>query len=132
MSAHGGSKAVLAALGANVGIAVIKFIAFLLTGSSSMLAESVHSLADSGNQGLLLLGGKRSRRRATAEHPFGFGRDRYGYGVLVARGVSRLGALSAPYGGIHKSSDPHHVESPAIAPGVLVVAISLESLSFRT
>lgn len=132
MSAHGGSKAVLAALGANIGIAVIKFIAFLLTGSSSMLAESVHSLADSGNQGLLLVGGRRSRRRATPEHPFGFGRDRYVYGFLVALVLFTVGGLFALYEGIHKISDPHHVDSPAIAIGVLVAAIVLESLSFRT
>ncbi|HST47421.1 cation diffusion facilitator family transporter [Jatrophihabitans sp.] len=132
MSAHGGSRAVLAALGANVGIAVIKFIAFLLTGSSSMLAESVHSLADSGNQGLLLLGGRRSRRQATAEHPFGYGRDRYVYGFLVALVLFTVGGLFALYEGIHKISDPHHVDSPLIAIGVLVAAIILESLSFRT
>jgi len=132
MSTHGGSRAVLAALGANIGIAVIKFIAFLLTGSSSMLAESVHSLADSGNQGLLLIGGRRSRRQATAEHPFGFGRDRYVYGFLVALVLFTVGGLFALYEGIHKITDPHHVDSPAIAIGVLVVAIILESLSFRT
>jgi cation diffusion facilitator family transporter len=132
VSAGGGSKAVLAALSANVGIAVIKFIAFLLTGSSSMLAESVHSLADSGNQGLLLLGGKQSRRRATAEHPFGFGRDRYVYGFLVALVLFTVGGLFALYEGIHKIADPHHLDSPLIALGVLVVAIGLESWSFRT
>jgi cation diffusion facilitator family transporter len=132
VSAHGGSKAVLAALGANLGIALIKFIAFLLTGSSSMLAEGVHSLADSGNQGLLLLGGRRSRRRATAEHPFGFGRDRYVYGFLVALVLFTIGGMFALYEGIHKITDPHHIDSPLIAIGVLVVAIVLESLSFRT
>ncbi|HEV2887344.1 MAG TPA: cation diffusion facilitator family transporter [Jatrophihabitans sp.] len=132
MSAHGGSKAVLAALGANLGIAVIKFIAFLLTGSSSMLAESVHSLADSGNQALLLLGGHRSRREATAEHPFGYGRDRYVYGFLVALVLFTVGGLFAVYEGIHKIADPHHLDSPQIAIGVLLVAIVLESLSFRT
>ncbi|HEX8768481.1 MAG TPA: cation transporter, partial [Jatrophihabitans sp.] len=132
MSAHSGTKAVLAALLANLGIALIKFIAFLLTGSSSMLAESVHSLADSGNQGLLLLGGRQSRRRATAEHPFGFGRDRYVYGFLVALVLFTVGGLFALYEGIHKIQEPHHLESPQIAIGVLVAAIILESLSFRT
>jgi cation diffusion facilitator family transporter len=132
MSAHSGSKAVVAALLANLGIALIKFIAFLLTGSSSMLAEAVHSLADSGNQGLLLLGGRQSRRQATAEHPFGFGRDRYVYGFLVALVLFTVGGLFALYEGIHKITDPHHVDSPQIAIGVLVVAIILESLSFRT
>jgi cation diffusion facilitator family transporter len=132
MSAHSGTKAVVAALLANLGIALIKFIAFLLTGSSSMLAEAVHSLADSGNQGLLLLGGRQSRRRATAEHPFGFGRDRYVYGFLVALVLFTVGGLFALYEGIHKITEPHHIDSPQIALGVLVAAIVLESLSFRT
>ena len=132
MSAGGGSKAVLAALGANLGIAVIKFVAFAITGSSSMLAEGVHSLADSGNQGLLLLGGKRSRRTADVEHPFGYGRDRYVYGFLVALVLFTVGGLFALYEGIHKIANPHHVDSPLIAIGVLVVAICLESWSFRT
>jgi cation diffusion facilitator family transporter len=132
VSAAGGSRAVLAALAANLGIALIKFIAFLLTGSASMLAESVHSLADSGNQGLLLLGGKRSRRLATAEHPFGFGRDRYVYGFLVALVLFSVGGLFALYEGVHKIANPHHLDSPLIAIAVLVVAIGLESWSFRT
>lgn len=132
MSASGGAKAVLAALTANVGIAVIKFIAFALTGSSSMLAEGVHSVADSGNQLLLLVGGKQSRRPANAEHPFGYGRDRYVYGFLVALVLFTLGGLFALYEGIHKITDPHHVDSPLIAIVVLVVAIALESWSFRT
>ncbi|MGI8665595.1 MAG: cation diffusion facilitator family transporter [Jatrophihabitans sp.] len=132
MSAGGGSRAVIAALLANLGIAVIKFVAFLLTSSSSMLAEAVHSLADSGNQGLLLLGGNRSRRRATPEHPFGYGRDRYVYGFLVALVLFSVGGLFALYEGIHKIADPHQLDSPAIAIGVLLVAIALESWSFRT
>jgi cation diffusion facilitator family transporter len=132
LSAGGSSKAVLAALGANLGIATIKFVAFFLTGSSSMLAEGVHSVADSGNQGLLLLGGKRASRKATPDHPFGYGRDRYVYGFLVALVLFTVGGLFALYEGIHKIHDPHELDSPAIAIGVLVVAIVLESLSFRT
>jgi cation diffusion facilitator family transporter len=132
MSASGGSRAVLAALAANLGIALIKFIAFLLTGSASMLAEGVHSLADSGNQTLLLLGGRGARRRPTPEHPFGFGRDRYVYGFLVALVLFSMGGLFALYEGVHKIANPHHLDSPAIAIGVLVVAIGLESWSFRT
>jgi len=132
MSASGGSRAVLAALAANVGIAVIKFVAFLLTGASSMLAEAVHSLADSGNQGLLLVGGRRSRRSATPEHPFGFGRDRYVYGFLVALVLFTVGGLFALYEGIEKIRHPHSLDSPAIAIGVLVAALALESWSFRT
>ncbi len=90
MSASGGTKAIVAALVANLGIAVTKFVAFLLTGSSSMLAESIHSVADSGNQGLLLVGGRRARREATPEHPFGYGRERYIYAfIVVDRAVQR-------------------------------------------
>src|SRR5450759_2919479 len=84
MSVEGGKRAIVAALLANTGIAITKFVAFLLTGSSSMLADSVHSLADSGNQGLLLIGGKRSRREATPLHPFGYGRERYVYASVVS------------------------------------------------
>jgi cation diffusion facilitator family transporter len=123
---------VLAALAANVGIAVIKFVAFLITGATSMLAEAVHSLADSGNQCLLLLGGKRSRRQATPEHPFGFGRDRYVYGFLVALVLFSVGGLFALYEGIEKIRHPHQLDSALVAVGVLVVAIGLESWSFRT
>jgi cation diffusion facilitator family transporter len=132
MSASGGSRAVVAALLANLGIAAMKFVAFLLTRSSSMLAEAVHSLADSGNQALLLLGGKRAKRAATEEHPFGYGRDRYVYGFLVALVLFTVGGLFALYEGIHKVADPHHVDSPLIAIGVLLGAIVLEGLSFRT
>src|SRR5674476_1414927 len=84
MSVEGGTRAIVAALAANIGIAITKFVAFLLTGSSSMLAESVHSVADSGNQALLLIGGKKSRRAATPAHPFGFGRERYVYAFVVS------------------------------------------------
>ena len=132
MSASGGSKAVVAALTANLSIAVIKFIAFLLTGATSMLAEAVHSVADSGNQGLLLLGGKRSRRLATPEHPFGFGRDRYVYGFLVALVLFSVGGLFALYEGVEKVLHPHHLDSPIIAVVVLLIAIGLEGWSFRT
>jgi cation diffusion facilitator family transporter len=132
MSTGGGSKAVVAALGANLGIAVIKFVAFAITGSSSMLAEGVHSVVDSGNQGLLLIGGKQARRHADAEHPFGYGRDRYVYGFLVALMLFSLGGLFALYEGIEKIRHPHHLESAIVAIVVLLVAIGLESFSLRT
>ena len=132
MSASGGTKAIFAALGANLGIAAIKFIAFALTGSSSMLAEGVHSVVDSGNQGLLLRGGRSARRRATPEHPFGFGRDRYVYGFLVALLLFTAGGLFALYEGVEKIRHPHHLDDPAIAFIVLGVAIVLESFSLRT
>lgn len=132
MSTQSGTKAVLAALGANLGIAVLKFIAFGITRSSSMLAEGVHSLVDSGNQGLLLLGGKRAGRAATDEHPFGYGRDRYVYGFLVALVLFSLGGLFALYEGVEKLLHPHKIDSPIVAIVVLVGAIGLESFSLRT
>jgi cation diffusion facilitator family transporter len=132
LSAAGGSRAVIAALSANIGIAVIKFAAFLITSSSSMLAESVHSLVDSGNQGLLLLGGNRARQAATPEHPFGYGRNRYVYGFLVALCLFSVGGLFALYEGVEKIRHPHHIKDPAVAIGVLIVAVALEGWSFRT
>ncbi len=132
MSTGGGTKAIIAALLANIGIAISKFVAFLLTGSSSMLAESVHSVADSGNQGLLLLGGKRAARSATPEHPFGYGRERYIYAFIVSIVLFSVGGLFALYEGYHKITHPEALVSPQIAIGVLVVAIGLEAYSFRT
>lgn len=132
MSSGGGTRAIIAALAANLGIAVSKFIAFLLTGSSSLLAESIHSVADSGNQGLLLVGGKRATREATPEHPFGYGRERYIYAFIVSIVLFSLGGLFALYEGYHKITHPEPIVSPLIAIGVLVVAIGLESYSFRT
>ncbi|UMP06127.1 cation diffusion facilitator family transporter [Amycolatopsis sp. EV170708-02-1] len=132
MSAGGGTKAIIAALVANAGIAAAKFTGFLITGSSSMLAESVHSLADTSNQGLLLLGQKTSQRKATRTHPFGFGRDRYFYSFIVALMLFSLGSVFALYEGIHKISHPEDLTSPLVAVGILVVAIGLESYSFYT
>ncbi|MBB1152837.1 MULTISPECIES: cation diffusion facilitator family transporter [Amycolatopsis] len=132
MSAGGGTKAIIAALAANAGIAVAKFVGFLVTGSSSMLAEAVHSLADTSNQGLLLLGQKTSKRRATKEHPFGYGRDRYFYSFIVALMLFTLGAAFALYEGIHKIIEPQPLETPVVAVVILVVAICLEGYSFLT
>ena len=132
MSAHGGTKAIIAALLANAGIAVAKFVGFLVTGSSSMLAEAVHSVADTANQGLLLLGGRTARRAATPEHPFGYGRDRYFYSFVVALLLFTLGSVFAIYEGIHKLESHEPLTSPLVAVGILVVAIGLESYSFRT
>jgi cation diffusion facilitator family transporter len=128
----GGARAVVAALGANAGIAAAKFVGFLVTGSSSMLAESVHSLADTVNQALLLLGRRTSRRRATRAHPFGFGRERYLYGFVVALLLFTLGAVFAIYEGVHKVLDPKPLESPLVAVIILVLAMVLEGFSFRT
>ncbi|MEV1145339.1 cation diffusion facilitator family transporter [Micromonospora sp. NPDC049799] len=133
MSANGGTKAIVAALLANVGIAITKFIAFLLTGSSSMLAESIHSVADSGNQGLLLLGGKRAKREATPQHPFGYGRERYIYAFIVSIVLFSVGGLFALYEAYHKWSHPEGITEWQWVPvTVLVAAIIMESFSFRT
>jgi cation diffusion facilitator family transporter len=129
---HGSGKAIIAALLANLGIAVAKFIAFFVTGASSLLAEGIHSVADSGNQVLLLVGGKRAQRAATPEHPFGFGRDRYVYGFLVAIVLFSVGGLFAVYEGVHKLQHPEALDSPIWAIGVLVIAIVLEGFSLRT
>ena len=102
MATDGGTKAVVAALLANTGIALTKFLAFFLTGISSMLAEAIHSVADSGNQLLLLVGGKQSRREATEEHPFGYGRERYIYAFIVSIVLFTVGGLFALYEAYHK------------------------------
>ncbi|MFD3521354.1 cation diffusion facilitator family transporter [Streptomyces sp. NPDC058653] len=132
MSASGGTKAIVAALAANLAIAVAKFVAFLFSGSSSMLAESVHSLADSGNQGLLLLGGKKAKREATPEHPFGYGRERYIYAFLVSIVLFSVGGMFAIYEGYEKIKHPHEIEAWYWPVGVLVFAIIAETFSFRT
>ncbi|MGW7318857.1 cation diffusion facilitator family transporter [Streptomyces sp. NPDC054854] len=132
MSASGGTRAIVAALAANLAIAVAKFVAFLFSGSSSMLAESVHSLADSGNQGLLLLGGKKAKREATPQHPFGYGRERYIYAFLVSIVLFTVGGMFAIYEGIEKINHPHAIEAWYWPVGVLIFAIIAESFSFRT
>ncbi|OLT38175.1 cation diffusion facilitator family transporter [Actinomadura sp. CNU-125] len=132
MSAEGGTKAIVAALAANLGIAVSKFVAFVFTGSSSMLAESIHSVADSGNQGLLLVGRKRSERRRTPKHPFGYGRERYFYAFVVAVVLFTVGSAFSLYEGYHKISHPEEVKSAGWAFGVLIAAIVMELFSFRT
>lgn len=130
--AHHGTRAVIAALLANLAIAVAKFVGFTVTGSSALLAESVHSAADSGNQGLLLLGARRSRLAANRLHPFGFGRERYFWGFVVALVLFSLGAMFSIYEGLHKLDHPEPIESPEWAFGILGFALFAEGLSFRT
>lgn len=134
MSTTGGNKAVVAALAANLSIAVFKFVAWLLTQSSSMLAEAIHSVADSGNQVLLLIGGKKSTRQASPEHPFGFGRERYIYAFIVSIILFSVGGLFALYEAFQKFKDPHGIDGPWwwVPLAVLVGAIIAEGLSFRT
>ncbi len=129
---HGGKRAVLAALAANLGIALSKFVAFLITGSASLLAEAVHSVADSGNQVLLLLGRSRSRQPETEEHQFGFGAERYFYAFIVALVLFTVGAVFSAYEGIQRIRHPGELTSPAVAFAVLGIAIVLEGFSLRT
>ncbi|MFJ5955816.1 cation diffusion facilitator family transporter [Paenarthrobacter sp. NPDC092416] len=134
MAASGGTKAIVAALAANLTIAVLKFIAFILTLSSSMLAEAIHSVADSGNQILLLVGGKRAKRAASPEHPFGYGRERYIYAFIVSIVLFSVGGLFALYEAWEKFQHPHGIEGDFwwVPLAVLVGAIVAESFSFRT
>jgi cation diffusion facilitator family transporter len=132
MSASGGTKAIIAAFLANTGIAVTKFIAFVFSGSSAMLAESVHSVADAGNQLLLLLGGRRARRAADAKHPFGYGRERYVFAFVVSIILFSIGGVFSLYEGVDKLTHPHPLEVPWLPIVVLLIAIVLESFSLRT
>ncbi len=128
----GSKKAIIAALAANLGIAIAKFIGFFFTRSTGMLAEAVHSLADSGNQGLLLLGSKRAKKGATAMHPFGYGRERYFWAFAVALVIFSLGGAFAFYEGLDKLIHPHEPKNLGIGVGILVFSILLESYSFKT
>lgn len=131
---EGGKKAIIAAFLANLGIAIAKFIGFLITGAASMLAETIHSLADTGNQGLLLLGGKRAAQPPDERHPFGYGRERYFWAFVVAIVLFSIGSMFALYEGYEKlfHSGGHQLVSPVVAIVILVVAIVLESFSLRT
>ena len=132
MAAGGGTKAIFTAFLANLGIAIAKFIGFLVTGSASMLAEAVHSGADTGNQALLILGNKRAQKTASIEHPFGYGRERYFWAFVVALVLFSLGSLFAIWEGIDKIRHPHEIESLGWALGILAFAICLEAYAFRT
>ena len=128
----GSRKAILAALFANLGIAVAKLVGFAITQSAGMFAEAIHSLADTGNQALLLLGGSRARKQATPAHPFGYGRERYFWSFAVSLVLFSVGGLFALTEGIDKLRHPHEVESVWVAIGILVFAIGLETFSLRT
>jgi cation diffusion facilitator family transporter len=129
---EGGKKAIIAAFFANLGISIIKFVAFLATGAASLLAESLHSVADTGNQALLLLGGRKAKKKPTPEHPFGFGPERYFWSFVVALVLFSLGGLFALYEGIEKVRHPHEITSPIWGFAVLGIALCLESFSLFT
>jgi cation diffusion facilitator family transporter len=129
---EGSTRAIVAAMVANLGLAIAKFVAYLATGSSSMLAEAIHSVADTSNQGLLILGGRRAKREATPEHPFGFGRERYFWSFVVALVLFSMGAVFALYEGFHKLQHPEPLKNMSWAIGVLLVGVALETFSLRT
>ncbi|PID97571.1 MAG: cation transporter [Actinomycetales bacterium] len=140
MSTEGGTKAVLAAAAANGTIALAKFGAWLLTGASSLLAEAIHSIADTGNQALLLIGGKRSKKTADEDHPFGYGKERYLSAFLVSIILFSVGGMFALYEAYHKyhevaSGHPDELLTSQwwwVPIAVLVLAIVAESFSLRT
>ncbi|MBF6238552.1 cation diffusion facilitator family transporter [Nocardia otitidiscaviarum] len=132
MSTGGGKKAIVAAFSADAGITVAKNIGAFLTGSASMLAEAVHSTADTANQGLLLLGRRRAEQAPDDLHPFGYGRNRYFYSFIVALVIFLLGALYAIDEGITKIRHPERLDDPIIAIVILLVALALESYSLAT
>ena len=129
---EGSRKAIFAAFAANLGIAISKFVGFLITHSAGLLAEAFHSLADTGNQGLLMLGGKRAERKADAEHPFGYGRERYFWAFVVSLVLFSMGGLFALYEGFSKLRHPHEVENLPVAIVILLFSVALESFSLRT
>ncbi len=128
----GSRKAIIAAFFANLGIAIAKFTGFLLTRSAGLLAEAGHSVADTGNQALLLFGSKRGKRPADRAHPFGYGPERYFWSFIVALVLFSMGGLFALYEGIQKIGNPHEIESAGIAFGILGVSVALETFSLRT
>jgi cation diffusion facilitator family transporter len=132
MSTEGSTRAIIAALMANIGIAITKFIAAAFSGSASMFAEGIHSVADSGNQILLLIGGKRAKREATATHPFGYGRSRFIYAFMVSIVLFAVGGMFSIIEGVNKLSHPHELENVWLPLVVLGAAIVMESFSFRT
>jgi cation diffusion facilitator family transporter len=132
VSTSGGNRAIVAAMLANLGIAITKLIAALFSGSGAMLAEAVHSFADTINQVLLLVGGRRSTRAADEEHPFGYGRARYLYGFLVAIILFSVGGAYSIYEGIHKLQNPEPLEVPWLPIVVILISMVLEAFSFRT
>lgn len=132
MAHEGSTRAIIAALFANLGIAIAKFVGYLVSGAASMLAESVHSLADTTNQFLLIIGGKQARKAASQEHPFGYGRSRYVYAFIVSVVLFTVGGMFSIYEGIDKLNHPHELENIWVPVIVLVVALILEGFSLAT
>jgi cation diffusion facilitator family transporter len=132
VAAGGGLKAIIAAMIANFGIAIAKLVGWSVTGSSSMLAESIHSFADTTNQVLLIVGNKRAQKKATPQHPFGYARERYFWAFVVAMVLFALGSAFSIFEGISKIRHPHELESLQWAIGILILGLFLEGFSLRT
>ncbi len=132
MAATGGTRTIVTALIANFTISIAKFFGFVITSSSAMLAEAVHSLADTSNQALLLLGKKRSKKLPSAQRPFGFGRERFFWAFVVSLVLFSLGSMYAVYEGIEKIRHPHEIESLWWALAILLFAMVMEAYAFQT
>jgi cation diffusion facilitator family transporter len=132
MAPGGTTKSIVVALGANVGIAIAKFAGYLMTGSSAMLAESLHSLADSINELLLMIGKRQARKSPDTLHQFGYGRSRYFYSFVVALMVFMMGSVFAMYEGYRKLTHPEPLTRPGIALIILAFAALLDGYSLHT
>ncbi len=132
MASGGSTKVVIAAFLANLGIAIAKFIGFIFTRSSSMLAEAIHSMADTGNQALLLLGGRLAKRDPDEEYQFGYARERYFWAFVVALVLFSLGSLFALFEGVEKIRHPHELKNLGWAVGILSLGIVFEGYAFVT
>jgi cation diffusion facilitator family transporter len=128
----GSRRAVVAAFLANLGIAIAKFLGFLVTGATSLLAEALHSVADTANQGLLMLGGAQASRPPSPQHAFGYSRVRYFWAFVVALVLFTLGGLFALYEGVEKLRHPHDLSHPFLAVAILALGLVLEGFSLRT
>ena len=132
MAATGGTRTIVTALIANFTISIAKFFGFVITSSSAMLAEAVHSLADTSNQALLLLGKKRSKKLPSAQRPFGFGRERFFWAFVVSLVLFSLGSMYAVYEGIEKIRHPHEIESLWWALAILLFAMVMDCLLYTS
>ncbi|PWC33064.1 cation diffusion facilitator family transporter [Azospirillum sp. TSO35-2] len=127
---EGANRVVYAAIAANLAITVTKFVAAVITGSSSMLSEAVHSLVDTGNEALMLVGLARSKRPPDDRHPFGYARELYFWPFVVALVIFAGGAVVSVYEGVEKILHPQPIESPWINFVVLAVALVMEAVSW--
>ena len=129
---QGSKRVIFTSLFANIIIACAKMVGFIFTGSGGMLAETIHSIADTGNQVILLFGGNRSRRKATRTHQFGYGTERYFYSFIVALAIFLIGGVFATFEGIIKLREEYEIQHASVAIVILAVALVMESYALRT